>query len=99
MPTTLPAPPRPGAAGPTLSATTAAAPRPGSGLVVTPQAARLAARWVTGNPHPLCQAFTAQPAPSAYWCGACGWNRPMHDDDTMRAAIAAELAWRDVTSS
>lgn len=50
-----------------------------------------AARNVPRNPQPLCRDFVEQPEPSAFWCGRCSWNRPMHDDETARAAIAAEL--------
>jgi len=49
------------------------------------------ARWVPNNPHPLCRDFTPKPAPAAFWCATCGWNEPMHDDETLRLAIAAEL--------
>lgn len=55
------------------------------------QAAEHAARNVPDNPRPLCRDFTEQPEPSAFWCGTCHWNRPMHDDEVARTAIAAEL--------
>jgi hypothetical protein len=55
----------------------------------SPQAA--AERNVPHNPRPLCTSFVAQPAPAEFWCRTCGWNRPMHDSDEHRAAIAAEL--------
>jgi hypothetical protein len=51
-----------------------------------------AARNVPNNPRPLCRGFTPKPEPAAFWCATCGWNQPMHDDETERAAIAAELA-------
>lgn len=50
-----------------------------------------AARWVPNNPHELCRAFQAKPAPSEFWCKTCGWNEPTHDDEAMRDAIAAAL--------
>jgi hypothetical protein len=50
-----------------------------------------AARSVPQNPNPLCREFTALPAPSAFWCANCRWNKPMHSDEVERAAIAAEL--------
>jgi hypothetical protein len=49
------------------------------------------ARWVPNNPRPLCRDFTPKPAPAAFWCVTCGWNEPMHDDEALRLAIAAEL--------
>lgn len=55
------------------------------------KAAASAARNVPNNPRELCRDFTAKPEPSEYWCANCGWNRPMHDDDVKRAAIANEL--------
>ncbi|ONK09485.1 hypothetical protein [Streptomyces sp. MP131-18] len=55
------------------------------------RAAEAAARNVPNNPRPLCTSFVEQPEPSAFWCGRCHWNRPMHDSDVERAAIAAEL--------
>jgi hypothetical protein len=55
----------------------------------SPEAA--AERNVPRNPRPLCRGFVAQPAPAAFWCATCRWNQPMHDDETCRAAIAAEL--------
>lgn len=54
-------------------------------------AAEHAARNVPDNPRPLCRDFVEQPEPSAFWCGTCHWNRPMHSDEVARAAIAAEL--------
>jgi hypothetical protein len=55
------------------------------------QPATRAHRNVPVNPRPLCREFTPKPAPSAFWCGTCGWNEPMHADEAERAAIAAEL--------
>ena len=51
-----------------------------------------AERNVPQNPRPLCRDFTPQPEPAEFWCATCGWNRPMHNDERERAAIAAELA-------
>lgn len=51
-----------------------------------------AARNVPHNPRLLCQDFQAQPKPSEFWCSTCGWNRPMHDDEAERSAIADALA-------
>ena len=51
-----------------------------------------ATRDVRRNPHPLCRNFEALPAPSAFWCATCRWNQPMHGDERMRSAIAAEPA-------
>ena len=59
-------------------------------LTLTPEAR--AARNVPHNPQPLCRDFVEQPEPSAFWCGRCSWNRPMHDDDVARTAIADALA-------
>lgn len=50
-----------------------------------------AARNVPRNPNPLCRDFQPQPEPSAFWCGNCHWNRPMHDDEIVREAIAYAL--------
>jgi hypothetical protein len=58
----------------------------------SPQAA--AERNVPRNPRPLCSSFAAQAAPAEFWCLTCGWNRPMHDSDEHRAAIAGELRRR-----
>lgn len=55
----------------------------------SPEAA--AYRNVPHNPHPLCRDFVEQPEPSAFWCGRCHWNRPMHDNEAERTAIANEL--------
>jgi len=55
------------------------------------KAAEAAARNVPRNRRPLCRDFQQQPEPSAFWCAACHWNKPMHDDEIVRAAIAAEL--------
>jgi hypothetical protein len=55
------------------------------------RAAESAARNVPNNPNPLCRDFQAQPEPSAFWCGNCHWNRPMHDDEIAREAIAEAL--------
>lgn len=51
-----------------------------------------AARNVPHNPHPLCRDFQAKPKPAEFWCITCGWNRPMHDDEVTRTAIADALA-------
>lgn len=48
--------------------------------------------WVPKHPVPLCEEFVAQPAPAQWWCATCGWHLRLHDDDTAREAIAAELA-------
>jgi hypothetical protein len=53
--------------------------------------AAAAERNVRRNPNPLCRDFVALPAPSEFWCATCKWNRPMHDDEAHREAIAAEL--------
>lgn len=58
-----------------------------------------AERDVPRNPRPLCRDFVALPAPSEFWCETCRWNRPMHDDEAHRKAIAAELALRAVVPS
>lgn len=50
-----------------------------------------AVRWVSNNPRPLCRDFTPKPAPAAFWCATCGWNEPMHGDETIRQAIAEAL--------
>lgn len=50
-----------------------------------------AARWVPANPRPLCRAFQGKPAPAAYWCVTCGWNKPLHGDEVRRTAIATAL--------
>jgi hypothetical protein len=55
------------------------------------RAAEAAARNVPNNPHPLCRDFVEQPEPSAFWCGRCHWNRPMHDDEIAREAISKAL--------
>lgn len=55
------------------------------------KAAEAAARNVPQNPNELCRDFQEQPEPSAFWCGNCHWNRPMHDDEIEREAIAAAL--------
>jgi hypothetical protein len=52
-----------------------------------------AARNVPHNPNPLCRDFQAQPEPAAFWCATCHWNRPMHDNEHQRTAIANELAY------
>lgn len=46
---------------------------------------------VPAHPQPVCRDFADQPEPSAFWCGSCGWNRPLHDDEPFRAAVASEL--------
>lgn len=51
-----------------------------------------AARHVPHNPRPLCRDFQSQPKPAEFWCVTCRWNRPMHDDDAARTAIADALA-------
>lgn len=48
-------------------------------------------RSVPRNPRPLCRDFQPKPEPSEFWCVTCGWNRPMHDDERTRTAIANEL--------
>lgn len=55
------------------------------------EAAARAARNVPNNPRELCRDFRPKPKPSAFWCATCGWNKPMHSDETRRSAIAAEL--------
>jgi hypothetical protein len=55
----------------------------------SPEAA--AERNVPRNPHPLCRDFVPMDPPSSFWCAMCKWNRPMHDDEAHREAIAAEL--------
>lgn len=50
-----------------------------------------AARNTPRNPNPLCQDFQAQPEPAAFWCAACRWNEPMHDNEAARTAIAEAL--------
>ncbi|MFF5261288.1 hypothetical protein ACFY4C_20290 [Actinomadura viridis] len=50
-----------------------------------------AARNVPHNPYPLCREFQSKPEPSEFWCASCGWNRPMHDDEDERTAIADAL--------
>lgn len=55
-------------------------------------AAERAARWVPEHPKALCREFLPQPIPAEFWCRNCGWNRPLHDDEIARKAIAAELA-------
>ncbi|WP_030344832.1 hypothetical protein [Streptomyces sp. NRRL S-1022] len=50
-----------------------------------------AARNVPQNPNPLCRDFQPQPEPAEFWCANCRWNRPMHDDEVERAAIAEAL--------
>lgn len=57
------------------------------------RAADRAARWVPEHPKELCRDFAPNTSPAAeFWCVTCGWNRPLHDDETARQAIAAELA-------
>jgi hypothetical protein len=56
-----------------------------------------AARNVPVNPRPLCRSFQSQPEPAEFWCATCHWNKPMHDDDTRRAAIAEALNCLPVT--
>lgn len=51
-----------------------------------------AARNVPKNPHPLCRDFQPKPEPAEFWCVNCGWNEPMHGDETKREAITVELA-------
>ena len=51
-----------------------------------------AARHVPNNPRPLCRDFHPKPKPSEFWCVTCGWNRPMHEDEAERTAIADALA-------
>lgn len=55
------------------------------------RAAERAARNVPNNPHPLCRDFTPKPSPAEFWCATCRWNEPMHSDEIVREAIAAEL--------
>jgi hypothetical protein len=55
------------------------------------RAVEAAARNVPQNPNELCRDFQEQPEPSAFWCGNCHWNRPMHDDEIAREAITAAL--------
>ena len=55
------------------------------------KAAEAAARNVPQNPNPLCRDFQPQPEPAEFWCANCRWNRPMHDDEVERAAIAEAL--------
>lgn len=50
-----------------------------------------AARNVPRNPNPLCRDFQPKPEPAEYWCANCRWNKPMHDNETARAAIAEAL--------
>jgi hypothetical protein len=50
-----------------------------------------AARHVPNHPVPLCRDFTPKPPPAEFWCATCGWNEPLHDDETLRLAIDAEL--------
>lgn len=50
-----------------------------------------ASRSVPNNPNLLCRDFQPKPEPSEFWCLNCNWNRPMHDDERTRQAIAAEL--------
>jgi len=59
----------------------------------SPQAA--AERNVPRNPRPLCREFVAQEPPAAFWCATCHWNRPMHDDENHRQAIAVEIRRRE----
>lgn len=58
----------------------------------SPEAA--AERNVPHDPRPLCREFVAQPDPAEFWCRTCRWNRPMHDDEAHREAIAAVLRKR-----
>jgi hypothetical protein len=55
------------------------------------KAREAAARNVPQNPNPLCRDFQAQPEPAAFWCANCHWNRPLHDDEIVRAAIDEAL--------
>lgn len=50
-----------------------------------------AARNVPNNPRPLCRDFTPKPEPAEFWCTNCGWNKPMHNEEDRRAAIAEAL--------
>lgn len=50
-----------------------------------------AARNVPRNPNELCRDFQPQPEPAEFWCANCRWNKPMHDDEARRAAIAEAL--------
>jgi hypothetical protein len=50
------------------------------------------AHSVANHPVPLCRDFQPKPDPAAFWCITCGWNKPLHDDEAKRQAIAAELA-------
>lgn len=67
-------------------------PTPATAFAATLTPEARAARNVPANPHPICRDFVVQPEPSAFWCGFCHWNRPLHDDETYRTAVAAELA-------
>jgi hypothetical protein len=60
-------------------------------MTTTSITAEQAARWTREHPRELCRDFTPKPEPSEFWCATCGWNEPMHADETTRAAIAAEL--------
>ena len=60
--------------------------------VAEQQAIEWSARWVAYNPKPLCEAFAPQNAPSEFWCATCSWNEPLHENQWMRSAVAAELA-------
>ena len=51
-----------------------------------------AARYVPHNPRLLCRDFQPKRKPSEFWCSTCGWNRPMHDDEAERSAVADALA-------
>lgn len=53
--------------------------------------AACAERNVPQNPNPLCRDFQPKPEPSEFWCINCNWNRPMHEDEVERAAIAEAL--------
>lgn len=50
-----------------------------------------AARNVPQNPNPLCRDFQPKPEPAEFWCANCRWNKPMHDDEARRTAIAKAL--------
>ncbi|MEU1663651.1 hypothetical protein ABZ547_08545 [Streptomyces sparsogenes] len=50
-----------------------------------------AARHVPNNPRPLCRDFQPKPEPAEFWCANCRWNKPMHDNEDQRTAIAEAL--------
>ena len=56
--------------------------------------AESAARHVAAHPVLLCQDFTPQPEPAAFWCATCRWNKVLHADDMARKAIGEALALR-----